>query len=270
VSREGWLVRDDQRRPNGDSKRDLDEAIRELADDDRRSLSDHPDPVTLLDFHEGKLSAAAAGRVEEHLALCTECARAVLDFAQFPHLEPPDEEYRMTPAEVERQRRAVEERLGSGARSPLLQPAVLLPMAAAFFVAAVALGIWGAGLQRRVAELEGPRGDVYLLGGLRSEESPLRGGEEHAIPAWADRVMLYLTLPPEETGHRRYEVDVVSGAGEPVLREVRVEPDGDGTLALELDREALPPGEYRFDLFGADGAVRISLSRHPITIVEAE
>jgi anti-sigma factor RsiW len=263
-------VGDDQRRPNGESKRDLDEAIRDLADEDRRSLSGHPDPVTLLDFHEGKLSATAADRVEEHLALCAECARTVLDFAEFPHLEPPDEEYRMTPAEVERQRRAVEERLGVGAPSSFLRPAVLLPLAATFLVAAVALGIWGAGLQRRVAELEGPRGDVYLLGGLRAEDSLLRGGEEHTIPEWAERVMLYLTLPGGEEKHLRYEVDAVSDGGVPVLRGVRVEPDDDGTLALEIDAGSLPPGKYRFELFGVDGGERTSLSGFPIQIVEAE
>lgn len=261
---------DDSRSDDRTGRGDLDEALRELAAEERRGLGEHPDPVTLLDYHEGKLSAAAADRVQEHLALCPECSEAILDFASFPHLEPRTEAHRLTPADVERQRRELQARLEREARPLWQRHQVLLPLAAAFFLAALGLGAWGARLQERVTELQGPRGDTHAVGTLRPETMALRGTEAHRFPTWARRVTVYLPLAPAETEYRTYEVDVVSAAGRRVLSGLRVERGPDGGFTVDLPRDLFSAGEYRFDLFGIEEGGRRELARYRLAVERQE
>lgn len=251
-------------------KPDLDDALREMAEEDRRGLGGHPDPVTLLDYHEGRLPEAEADRVQEHLALCPECAGAVLDFAAFPDLEPPSEEHRLSPADVESQRRALERRLESERRPVWQRHQVLLPLAAGLFLAVVGLGAWAGVLRERLDRLEGPRGDAFVVGALRPEGAGLRGGDPREIPDWAGRVHAYLILPPaaELEGRRAYEVDVVTTAGRRVLSGLRVERSPEGHFVLDLPRTLLPAGQYRFELYGLEDGARRELASYGLVVGE--
>ncbi|HYU33933.1 MAG TPA: zf-HC2 domain-containing protein, partial [Thermoanaerobaculia bacterium] len=68
-------------------ERDLTAAVRDLAAALERGLGDHPAPGELLDFVAGDLSEAERERIEEHLALCRECARTALELAEPPGAE---------------------------------------------------------------------------------------------------------------------------------------------------------------------------------------
>lgn len=261
---------DDNRSDRGAERPSLYDAIREMAAQDREALGEHPDPVTLLDYHEGKLPAAATERLQEHLALCPECSQTVLDFAEFPHLEPRTEAHRLTPADVERQRRALATRLETEARPSWQRHELLLPLAAAFLLAAVGLGVWGARLQSRLAGLEGPRGDEYVLGALLPEGSGVRGGEPRKIPSWARRVHVYLSLPPGEGELPAYEVDAVSEDGHRLLSGFRVERSPEGIFVLVLPRDELAEGKYRFDLYGIEEGARRKLATYRVAIGRRE
>jgi hypothetical protein len=250
-------------------KPDLDDALRELAEEDRRGLADHPDPVTLLDYHERRLPEAEADRVQEHLARCPECAQAVLDFAAFPDLEPPTEEHRLTPADVQSRWRELRARLEAERRPVWQRHQVLLPLAAGLFVAVVGLGVWAGALRERVERLEGPRGDVYAVS-LRPESAGLRGGEVQEIPTWAGRVPVYLSLATAEADYPSYEVDLLTESGRGIVTGIPVRRGPGGPFGLELPRSLLPPGEYRFELFGVQGAAREELGRYPLVVTEGE
>jgi hypothetical protein len=247
-------------------KPDLDDAIRELAAEDRETLAEHPDPEALLAYHEGALAEDQADRVQEHLARCPDCAQAVLDFAAFPGLEPPGAEHRLSPAEVRSRWRELERRLARPARPVWQRHHVLLPLAAAFFLAAVGLAVWAGSLRERVERLEGPRGDVFVVGALRPEGASLRGGEPPEVPDWAGRVVVYLPLPPGGSDHPAYEVDAVSRAGRRVLAGLPVRPSPEGLVALDLPRELLGEGEVTFELFGLERGSRREVARYPLSV----
>lgn len=248
-------------------KPDLDDALRELAEEDRRSPGEHPDPVTLLDYHEGRLPEAETDRVQEHLARCPDCARAVLDFAAFPNLEPPTEEHRLTPADVQSRWRELRARLEAERRPAWQRHQVLLPLAAGLFVAAVGLGVWAGALRDRVERLEGPWGDAYPLG-LRPESAELRGGGVPEIPSGVERVVLYLPLVAEEREYPAYEVDGVGEGGRRVFGGVRVRRGPDGGFALPVAVESLPPGETVLELYGVAGGRREPLETYRVAVRE--
>lgn len=248
-------------------KPDLDDALRELAEEDRRGLGGHPDPVTLLDYHEGRLPEAEAERVQEHLARCPECAQAVLDFAAFPNLEPPTEEHRLTPADVQSRWREVQARLEAERRPVWQRHQVLLPLAAGLFVAVLGLGVWAGALRDRVERLEGPWGDAYPLA-LRPESAELRGGGFQEIPSGVERVVLYLPLVAEEREYPAYEVDAVGENGQRVFGGIRVRRGPDDGFALPMAVEDLPPGETIFELYGVEGRQREPLETYTVTLRE--
>lgn len=248
-------------------KPDLDDALRELAEEDRRGLAEHPDPVTLLDYHERRLPEAEADRVQEHLARCPECARAVLDFAAFPDLEPPTEEHRLTPADVQSRWRELRARLEAERRPVWQRHQVLLPLAAGLFVAVVGLGVWAGALRERVERLEGPRGDVYPVS-LRPESAGQRGGEAEVIPAWAGDVALHLAWVPGEQEYRAYEVDASGEGGRRVLAGEPVQHLPDGGFLLFLPRRLLPAGELTLKLYGLANGTREELETYRLAVEE--
>jgi len=248
-------------------KPDLDDALRELAEEDRRSPGEHPDPVALLDYLEGRLPDAEADRVEEHLARCPDCAQAVLDFAAFPNLEPPTEEHRLTPADVQSRWRELQARLEAERRPVWQRHQVLLPLAAGLFVAAVGLGAWAGALREKVERLEGPWGNAYPLG-LRPESAERRGGGVQEVPAGVDRVVLYLSLVTEEREYPAYEVDVTEAGGRRVFAGVPVRRGPDGGFVLPLPVESLPSGETVLELYGVEAGRRTPLETYTVAVRE--
>jgi hypothetical protein len=72
-----------------DGRPPLNEALRLLAESERRSLGEHPTPEELAAYRNRELTEPEADRIRDHLALCHDCADLLLDLANFGHLEPP-------------------------------------------------------------------------------------------------------------------------------------------------------------------------------------
>jgi len=236
----------------------------------RFSPENHPSPDDLLAYHEGTLPDERRDRVQEHLVVCEECSQVILDFAAFPRIEPRDESARMSPQELEDQLRELEVALGR--RRPVWQRhQVLLPLAAAFFTAAVGLGAWSLSLRQTVATLRGPSADVYVATELRPDEMQTRGGiETIEVPAWSRQVVFLLNILPAEEAYDSYGVDVFAPGRGRTLTGFPVQPPDDGGFTVMVPRAALEPGEVRIELFGVrDGRrSRIATYHFALTIRE--
>ena len=101
---------------------EIDAAVRAYAAGQRRSRQGHPPVEELAAYHRGELAGEARELLRDHLALCAECARLLLDLENFADLGPPSEAHRLADDDVEEAKEALRSRL-RGATAP---PARLL------------------------------------------------------------------------------------------------------------------------------------------------
>ena len=226
----------------------------------------HPSPDGLLAYHERELPSEAAERVQEHLVACQECARVVLDFASFPRIEPRDERHRLRPADVAEQWQDLERTLKR--RRPVWQRhQVLLPLAAAFFAAAVGLGLWVTDLSRQLEIARGPTGTVFVASELRPESDRTRGGEETVeVPPWARQVVILLDAF-SDTEYDRYGVDAFMAGRGRMLTGLPVWEGPDGGFGVALPRSTLREGEARIELFGIRDGRRVRITEYRFNLV---
>lgn len=240
-----------------DGERDLRTAVRDLAASLERGLGDHPAPEELLDFVAGDLSEAERERIEDHLALCHECARAALELAEPPEAEPAPAGELLTgtelAAEWQRFRGALAaarpERQGAATRR------IPWALAAGLLLAVAGLTVWNARLREEARVLGGPRADVAVVD-LVPQDAVARAEEveeEVRPPAWADRLVLILNLANADS-LPEYRLDMADAAGRVIWSRSGVRRGPDGTFTLELPLALVPPGSYRIRLSGRRGA----------------
>lgn len=228
--------------------------------------SEHPAPDELLAYHEGRLSAAASERVQDHLVHCEACSGVLLDFASFPRLEPPDDSHRLSAREVEARWRSLERELGARRRPLWRRSEVLLPLAALFFFATIGLAFWVSALRQQVGALRAPRGDVYVMADLRPDGGATRGGADaRRLPPWAERVIVLLGLAPgADYGSYEVELSRPEGGG---LATLPVYQTPEGGFAVEVPADLVDsPGPYRFELYGLEGGRRERLAEYSLEI----
>ena len=237
----------------------LNAALLAVAEDVRRALAGHPSPEELLDYHLGTLDPEDRERLRDHLTLCAACADAVLDFAVFPDLEPPVG----TPASPEHEMAQDWRRLSAKLeaaqtlRRPPAGPAresgrLAWVLAASFFAATLGLALHVVQL-RQASDPSEPRTDVVFMSLAPREEEPVRGAPESVgVPAWADRVVLVLSLG-DLRGFPSYRLEMTGSTAGTIWTAADVHRAENGTFTIELDRRTLPPDRYRIVLSGAGG-----------------
>jgi hypothetical protein len=222
----------------------------------------HLSPETLLAYHERTLSDAEVERVQDHLVECPECASVVLDLESFPDLEPPTEAHRLTPADLRRQWADIEHRISE--RRPWWQRhQVLLPVAAAFFAAAVALGFWAQNAQSELRAADQPSGDVHVIE-LAPPSAAHRGLLRETAPSDVETLVIVLD-PGLVDAFPSYSVDVESPDGVPIAQRVPVHQSQHRLFVLMVSRESLPPGVNTLELFGERGGERIPIEEFELT-----
>jgi hypothetical protein len=247
---------DDPKGPLG-GRPSLNEALRLLAERERRSLGEHPTPEELAAYRNGELTEPEADRIRNHLALCHDCADLLLDLANFGHLEPPEGVAPASEAEVDGAWESLRSRIAE---------AEALPEAAAERSAPVVP-------LRAVPPLEASRRDlrpwalaamVIVLAGLMSwnmvfryrfqaKEAPTdieigqrRGGAEPGIEISAQRgASLHFDDSP-------FEAEVLSEDGKVVLDRRTA---ANATTVL-IEGGELDPGQYRLRLYWIEGGQR--------------
>lgn len=250
-----------------DGEQDFKSAVRDLARAMEARQTAHPAHDELLGYAAGALDAAEQDRIEDHLALCRECTRTVLDLTVLARAELEEERLpeSMLAAEWARLRRAAAPAPVSRFRR--LAPALPYALAASLLLAA-GLGWRTVRLGEEVRQLSAPRSDVYVADLVPTGGPGLRErGEPEAVrpPAWASRVVLILAFGGPAS-HPEYEVEIATADGRPLWSRRGLHPGPDGTFALDVPRSWLPPGTYRIRLSGLRGDAAQEVARYELRI----
>jgi Putative zinc-finger len=231
----------------------LKDAVRAVAAEARSAVADHPMPDELVDYHVGDLTANERERIQDHLALCPDCARAVLEMDSLPEPETLGPAERLGDRELTAEWERFRERTGPirlrGGRRWAGGPVLRYGLAAVLALAVAGLTFE---LGRRVggpqpAALKVQTIDLYPAGEvLRGDET----GDAPQVGAWADALILRLAL---ENGAAEGEHDaaIVAADGREVWRQSGLRSSPDGVVSLLVPRRALAAGAYLVRLFAA-------------------
>lgn len=237
-----------------DEKTSLTAALRHLAEQERRTPSEHATPGELTAYHEGTLPPAIEARVREHLGHCKLCSDLLLDLAGFADLAPPPGVPELTDAQVAEDWQALRARMAAEKTEQEPAPVVPFPSpptpvpvrparkwrpwryAAAALVAAT-VGLFA--LTLIPGQKLAPK---HLYDG-----GTTRGGEETPLESALTRqAIIFHFLHP--MSHPRYEGRIVRD-GEVVRKTSDVVSDGD-TVSFEISEDSLEPGRYEALLYG--------------------
>lgn len=243
----------------------------------QRELEGHPTPGDLAAYHAGRLTDPRKRQVQDHLAVCEDCAvlyDSLIEFEQFQPepdasgADPSDaawlrmrerlreEEAAEAPVPEEEPRTAVQPL--QRRRVPVWQrPVVAWAVAAGLMMCVVGLGLRVGSLQEEVRESSRLRlvSDAEPL-----EENQERGEEAPEVASISGEGILVLS-PPVDPPFDEYEVELAPASGGSPLASLRG-PAPRGYLNVLLPPGSLPTGEYLANIYGIEGNQRQSLKKY--------
>lgn len=246
----------------------------------RRSGENHPAPEELVAYRAGDLTAEEDDRIQEHLTQCRDCARLLLDLAEFEQLTPPPEDLGPVDARAEASWQRLRSRLRDEdepgeeeppvlrhrppSRIPLWRrPAVPWALAAGLFLCVLGLGLRTATLQQTVKRLSEPGINLAVVDLYGDSERTTRG-EAPPEEKLSGGSVLILKLPEGSWRFKDYEVELVPAAKHPIFEPQRGQAQ-DGVLTYRLPLSA-PPGSYSVHLYGLAGDRRQLLDQYSFEI----
>jgi hypothetical protein len=224
-------------------ERDLTASIRELAATLERDLRDHPAPEELQDFLAGDLPADQRERIEEHLALCRDCARVAVELAEIPETDLGKRGELVTEAEIEAQWKRFQAAVAPARR----RPRAIEALAAVLLLALLGLAAWAL-----IREMTQPQTDVAIVDLFPADK---RGPEDVvfvSLPPWAGRIALTLN-PAKDLVYPEYRVEIRGPGGRRIWSTRKIQPDEKGTFVVVVPRRLLPEGVYQIHLSGPGG-----------------
>jgi hypothetical protein len=256
-----------------DEKTSLAAALRHLAEQERRTPSEHATPGELTAYHEGTLPPPVEARVREHLAHCKLCSDLLLDLAGFADLAPPPGVPELTDAEVEKDWQALRARMGAEQGNPRVdekskQPGEVVPIrpakpevgkrerdlspwkiAAAILIAAVALIASLTVLKQWTSKPE-PVSIAEF-----SDGDQLRGSSPGKLPRMTSSQEARFTFHSPDS-YPGYNGEIV--ADRTVIWQTRLgsgqtpaEPQSDlKEISFRVPSDSLEPGQYEARVFG--------------------
>lgn len=248
---------------------DFTAAVRALAAEERKKAPDHPAAEELAAHASRSLPAARAEVLNEHLALCPECAALVLDYVQFEPSEPAHVEAaeETAAAWVEFQRRIGASQRGAGiAAAPRRTRRFASPglLAAAAIVAALGLGLWGWSLHQELDAARAPRLDVAIHDLDPSGSDQVRGDRPPRSLDLSSGATVFLALPGV-AGSAEVRVEIVDSRGRELwtLEGGRVD-SMMANLSLHLPPGSLTTGRYEIRVYEdrSDGL----LATYPVAV----
>ena len=226
-------------------------AVKRWAEEARRQEGEHPAPERLVAYAGGGLEEAEAEELRDHLALCRECSRQVLELRAFPGSAPAADVPELSPREVEREWRrlwgsvqAAEPRPAAWQRVGPRAPWVPWALAAGLLVTTLGASAWVVALQRRLGEPAQPRTDAVLVE-WTATGGTLRG-EPVVSSAAAPLVVAVQAAPRRDEGGFRWEI--VGAGGRRVWRSPPLPRPARDRFVLQLPAHFLAPGGYRLRL----------------------
>ena len=247
---------------------ELKDAMKELA-----APGSHPDSGKLAAYHAGELSPEEEGQVQDHLALCRECAALLLDldgladpgFGAGADLSGKEAVWQNLREEIA-PRMAPQVGIVPLRRPVRSSPRWLQALAASLLIATLGLSLWVASLRRTVADLSSPEPNAPVLdlysSGTRGEGSP-------APVLTVSGNARFFTLILNSAGQRRYEgyrVEILRAGGGKVWENREIEPFSFGSFSLTIPRRAVEPGDYRVRLFGRSGATEETIDDYAFRV----
>ena len=259
----------------------FEESLRALAAQ-RRGGEDHPTPEELIGYESGDLPTEQRDRIQEHLALCGDCARLLLDLVELEQFEPSNEAIGPVDVEAETSWQRLRTRLREEGepveglperevpstpvvplqrrRTPLLKrPGLAWAVAAGLALCVGWLGAEKATLQQHLKTGLAPLVDFPNTVRAEAEVQTLVGSG-------------FLVFEPEP-GFPEYEVEVLSGAegeGELVADPSRGPLQKAGVLLFQVPPTSLPEGVYTARIYGIQSGARKFLEAHSFQIVPAK
>ncbi len=234
-------------------------AVRSFAEERRRP--EHPAADELVAYHEKRLSDEDHGAIREHLALCGECTRLLLDLASFGDLRPPAESDSLDDHDLATLKTALDSRLAEeelaaegetsakpGEVVPFTRP-VRYAVPPLYWAALAALLLVTVGLGLREVGRPVPGGGTPELFHLYPEASRSASGQTFRIPPWADSYVLVLGSV-SSASHTAVRMEVRDAEGRLVVDVESLPRSGDGTFKRSLPRGRLPEGTWEIRLFG--------------------
>lgn len=244
-----------------DEKTSLTAALRHLAEQERRTPSEHATPGDLAAYHEGTLSEPVEARVREHLAHCKLCSDLLLDLAGFADLAPPPGIPELTDAEVEEDWQKLRRKLGTGAveeaaeppvkvmpfRPPEPEPVRIPPRRFPWKYAAAAVLATAVGFSALTLIPTQKLPPKHL-----HEGSTSRGQESSPRDSALSRQPLVFHYYPES--YSRYEGRILRGSNviwqTPEVVRTSNPSSNDWEVTFEVSEGTLEPGRYRANLYG--------------------
>jgi hypothetical protein len=265
-----------------DEKTSLTAALRYLAEQERRTPSEHATPGELTAYHEGTLPPPVEARVREHLAHCKLCSDLLLDLAGFADLAPPPGVPELTDAEVEGDWQELRKKLNEeqgrapidekpkppGEVVPIRRPSTPVPMkpdrefspwqviAAAALAATIGLSAWVAVLKRNEGSAAKPEGGQMVV---FDDGGQVRGADQGRLPGMSSSqpATFIFHSPDSYSGYQgeiasdgtvvwqtEFKADEPSPQAESDLRQI----------SFWIPGGTLKPGRYEARLFGAGGS----------------
>ncbi len=239
------------------------QALGERALRDREA---HLKPEEVIAYYEGELAAEDEERVQDHLALCQECADLALDYQAFPEIEPASEDLRASPAEAEADWQAVRSRLFNRRSSFWISQA----LAASFFVTTLGAASLAAYYRTKLSEASQPR-FITVVSDLTPEEDPVLQDESEAVttvPRRASNLMVVLHPPvlPSEADYLVEILESPSPDAEVLWSKRGLEPTAAGYFVLEMNRDFLPGGAYRVRLSTLEGEREHAIAHYTLRL----
>ncbi|MEE8523829.1 MAG: hypothetical protein V3T72_07835 [Thermoanaerobaculia bacterium] len=257
----------------------LADALRAANEDARSEIAAHPGPDELLAYHAGELADDKKEELRDHLAVCRECTRTVLDVASFPELLPRDPERALSRRQLADEIAAIRSRLVDE-RSPLAEVVPLppprapriyppaWPIAAMLALAAAGLSFWVHSLRGTVSSLHEPTPNSWTASLTGTERSGQSGPETVEFTEGQERRSLTFNyLDPAGREFSDYAIEIFAMDGELVwgTEDLRPHPQI-GNFSLGLHRDFLAAGEYRFVLYGLEQEARERLASYLVRI----
>lgn len=242
---------------------DIRSSLRGLADRQRESLDGHPGPEILLAYHEGELDPGEAERVQDHLALCPDCTRVILEMAELAGVEP-SLEGQLSGEEMARLWPTVQSRLSAERPAAPRWP---LALAAALLLAVVGLSVWALSLREANRRLSQPRVNVTLQDLVPLAEERLREGAGTETPRLRQGGSAVLVLNLADLRpFSRYRIDIVGPDGRVLWSSEEPARSSRGNFTVELQPGFLPAGRYRVHLLGLEDGREELLAEYRLEI----
>lgn len=263
----------------------VDRAARDLADEARRAVSEHPEVDEIVAYQEGRLGGDRAAELRRHLMACPACARELLQLEDFdidqpvePALTPTAEETAKDWAEFQ-QRTAEDESVASVFEIADHRPSGATPtgstapargrwlVAASILIATTGLAFWITGLLQRAGPpvpIPAASWNPFGFDLLPDGESRVRAAadeKEVAVPPKVNLLVARLKLG-NQAPHDSYRAELFDAAGNADWSQSELRGQPTGEFIIVVPRASLPADRYLLRLFGITGSEETLLATY--------